>query len=253
MSRIDSRLREMRHREHMASHLKCYACEAPATSEEHAPPRCFFPEARDLPSDTPSWRTNLVKVPSCQVHNQDKSSDDEYAACCIAMNAEGSDIALTLFQGTRLRAMLRNEERLGKRIFSTARPAQDTEGRDTLAISYEVNRIFRVVEQTARALYFHETGHRWPDTCAVVCPRLYGDTHGHPEYADILSRLQRLTEGFDELRRRQIVPGAALGAHPEVFWYQLIEHQQGAPLMRMMFYSTFEFFAATHDPAGPTP
>ncbi|WP_437276048.1 hypothetical protein WME90_33020 [Sorangium sp. So ce375] len=192
-----------------------------------------------------------MKVPSCRVHNQDKSGDDEYAACCIAMNAEGSEMASTLFQGTRLRAMMRNEASLGKRIFSTAKPAQNEEGRDTLAIRYEVNRIFRVVEQTARALYFHETGRRWPGSCTVHCPRLYQDTYGYPEYAGILSRLQQLSEGFNELLRRKVAP--AQGAYPEVFWYQLVEHEQGIPMVRMMFYSTFEFFATTQGLTGLAP
>lgn len=27
----------------------CYMCDAPATSEEHVPPKCLFPERKDLP------------------------------------------------------------------------------------------------------------------------------------------------------------------------------------------------------------
>ena len=75
-----------------------------------------------LPAGAPARRSNLIQVPSCEEHNQAKSGDDEYAACCIAMNAESSDLTTAVLKGTRLRAMLRNEGSLGQRIFSTARP-----------------------------------------------------------------------------------------------------------------------------------
>lgn len=224
----------------------CYACEEPATSVEHAPPKCFFPDRRDLPSGADAWRKDLIQVPSCAAHNQGKSGDDEYAACCIAMNAEGSELALSVFQGTRLRAMLRNDGSLGKRVFSTARPARNRDGAQTLAISYEVDRIHRVIEYTARALYFHHTGRRWPTSCIVWCPRIWRDSG---RQSHILAGFGRLSAGFDELRRRHGQLGVAQGANPDVFWYQLIEAKPALPCIRLMFYSTFEFIVATADPA----
>lgn len=217
----------------------CYACEQPATSVEHAPPKCFFPDRRDLPEGMPEQRSHLITVPACVEHNQAKSGDDEYAACCIAMNVEGSALAMAIFEGTKLRAMKRNEASLGRRIFSTAKPATNREGQETLAIRYEVARIHRVIEQTARALYFHETGMRWSSGCTILCPRLFRDTGGHEE---TFAQLEHLSRGFEELRRRQHEVGAVRGAHPDVFWYQLSPRPE-APLMRMMFYTTFEFFA----------
>jgi len=44
----------------------CYYCGAPATSKEHVPPRGFFPKGSDL-----------ITVPSCEIHNNDKSHIDE--------------------------------------------------------------------------------------------------------------------------------------------------------------------------------
>ncbi|MDI3292142.1 hypothetical protein [Polyangium sp. 15x6] len=156
------------------------------------------------------------------------------------MNAEGSALAMAIFESTRLRAMTRNDASLGRRIFRTAKPATNREGQETLAIRYEVARIDRVIEQTARALYFHETGMRWPSACKILCPRFFRDTGGHEES---LARLEHLSGGFEELRRRQGELGVVRGAHPDVFWYQLVEPKPASPLMRMMFYGTFEFFA----------
>jgi hypothetical protein len=42
----------------------CYACEEPATTREHAPPKSF------LPTDE---RDQLITVPSWEAHNNDNS------------------------------------------------------------------------------------------------------------------------------------------------------------------------------------
>jgi len=47
----------------------CYFCGKPATSKEHAPALCFFPDSK---------RNNLTKVDSCYDHNEKTSLDDEY-------------------------------------------------------------------------------------------------------------------------------------------------------------------------------
>ena len=50
---------------------KCYVCGREATSREHVPPRCFFP-------DDNRYRKQLITVRSCTEHNEDTSLDDEY-------------------------------------------------------------------------------------------------------------------------------------------------------------------------------
>ena len=54
----------------------CYMCDASATGREHVPPRCLFPEAKDIPGK--DFRKKLITVPSCDAHNFAKSKDDEY-------------------------------------------------------------------------------------------------------------------------------------------------------------------------------
>lgn len=63
----------------------CYMCEATATSVEHVPPRCLFPEQKDLPSGV-NLRKQLITVPSCEAHNTSKSKDDEYLLYALLMN-----------------------------------------------------------------------------------------------------------------------------------------------------------------------
>lgn len=50
----------------------CYMCNSIATSNEHAPPKSFFPKSADN-----SFKKELITVPSCKSHNQDTSSTDE--------------------------------------------------------------------------------------------------------------------------------------------------------------------------------
>lgn len=57
----------------------CYWCGWVATSSEHVPPKCLFPESKDVKGIYDrSFRNNLITVPSCDKHNMKKSHDDEY-------------------------------------------------------------------------------------------------------------------------------------------------------------------------------
>jgi hypothetical protein len=60
----------------------CYMCGQPATSREHIPPACLFPEEKDI--KTSIFRNNLITVPSCNEHNSKKSKDDEFLMGCMA-------------------------------------------------------------------------------------------------------------------------------------------------------------------------
>lgn len=67
----------------------CYWCGKLATSKEHVPPKCLFPEFKDTKDvyDN-SFRHNLITVPSCDEHNLVKSRDDEYLMTCLAVVLE---------------------------------------------------------------------------------------------------------------------------------------------------------------------
>src|SRR5688572_4679712 len=56
----------------------CYHCGSPASTREHFPPKSFFPRGGNL---------QLTTVPSCKLHNNDKSGDDQYLLAHITMHA----------------------------------------------------------------------------------------------------------------------------------------------------------------------
>lgn len=78
----------------MSQHEKCYRCEHDATSNEHVPPRCLFPEQKD--SEGVDYRRNLITVPSCDVHNTGKSNDDQFLLISLARIIGNNEIAQKL-------------------------------------------------------------------------------------------------------------------------------------------------------------
>ncbi|WP_372784999.1 hypothetical protein [Phenylobacterium sp.] len=68
---------------------RCYRCGAPGTSREHFPPKAFFPRAANL---------QLKTVRSCDLHNTEKSGDDQYLLGHICLHAaRGQNLAAQVF------------------------------------------------------------------------------------------------------------------------------------------------------------
>lgn len=69
---------------------KCYfkGCQAQPTTDEHAPPKSFFPKDK---------RINLITVPSCKEHNNYKSHDDLYVLAQVTMNSSPKNRARDVF------------------------------------------------------------------------------------------------------------------------------------------------------------
>lgn len=113
-------------------------CESNATSVEHAPPKCLFPDQKDTPNNV-DYRKNLITVPSCDIHNTVKSSDDEYLFHVLSASYTSSNIGLQQFITKGKRAFERNPSLVSKLTQTSAsvmlRRQDDTEWEDGLAIS----------------------------------------------------------------------------------------------------------------------
>jgi hypothetical protein len=228
---------------------QCYCCNELATTKDHIPPKCFFPEKKYLPENSSNYRSQLVTVPSCSVHNNSRSSDDEYTAAVIAMNSH-SDLAFLLFKKKWVQALLRREGILGKRIFSTARHARtiDKENnilipRETLAISYEIQRINRVMESIARAIYYLELDcqEKWENDCIIRSPNLLNSDLSHPQY---VYHLDQINQAFIHGEKNQELKLDRKGVHPDIFCYQFFKTEGiNSFIIRMVFYDDLTFFA----------
>lgn len=98
---------------------KCYFCGKPATSAEHVPPKCLFPEQKDM--DGENYRKNLFTVPSCDKHNMQKSKDDEFLMACLAP-VVGNNATAFIHTNTKLaRTYLRNPRLIEKTILDSCK------------------------------------------------------------------------------------------------------------------------------------
>jgi hypothetical protein len=124
----------------------CYICGAAKVSDEHFPPKAFFPSDRRL-------RRKLKTVPSCKAHNNDKSEDDVYLLAHISINAAaGDNLAKKVF----LRSIMPNlkSRRFRAAIAKGARVQPD----GAVAYPVDVARFDSFFNHLACAVYFDRYG-----------------------------------------------------------------------------------------------
>jgi hypothetical protein len=188
---------------------RCYACGQPATSSEHVPPKCIFLELKDAGVD---YRKQLITVPSCDVHNSQKSKDDEFLLLALAVyfgnNSAGND---HFFQKV-MRAVRRAPIAFQKLIdesFPVAAPAGAG-----VALAFDRERFDREMEMIVRALYFHYTGSILSLPVTVESP-VFLVRQGAELIADsAAAAISQAVRGF-------IGPGTpSEGANPDIFQYR---------------------------------
>lgn len=145
----------------------CYWCGKPATSREHVPPKCLFPEGKDLKGiDQNDYRKNLITVPSCDIHNLRKANDDEYLLVCLASRV-GNNVTAYLHTCTKVR---RARDRNPLLIDIESEDTIETQNAQFPVQWANVNmlRLFHSFEAIARALYYHDFEVRFEGDCQIV-------------------------------------------------------------------------------------
>ncbi|MBI4785385.1 MAG: hypothetical protein HY785_29385 [Oscillatoriophycideae cyanobacterium NC_groundwater_1537_Pr4_S-0.65um_50_18] len=230
----------------------CYCCEQPATTTEHIPPKCFFPEKKYLPEGSPDYRKNLITVASCEMHNTSRSFDDQYAATCIAMHSD-NELAMSIFTSKWFKSLLRRDGSLGKRVFSTARETTILSRENgifipekTLAISWEMKRVEHVIESIARGLYYHESSgkEKWTKSCAIKSSKLLMKDLSKPQDSGLVNQLN---QAFKHGEKHIELGLNKKGENPDAFYYQIIRLKTGESYIRMVFYNDFDFLAVLYD------
>lgn len=224
----------------------CYWCGGPKTSKEHVPPRCIFPKAKDAPQ-LGDQRKELITVPSCDMHNSEKSGDDEYLMCMLSANILNNDMAETHVKSKIIRAIERSS-RLMSTCFGTHRDiAVSKDGgkilEHTKAIKIDDNRIERCLEHIARALFYHEFGRRH-----------FGKVQCTPEFVVAITDpdARKRNEQYETFRKYcdEAFRGVPkVGANPGVFFYQFLERPVDRidALFRLTFYEGAKATAIFHD------
>jgi hypothetical protein len=209
----------------------CYLCDEIATSVEHVPPRCLFPEQKDLPEGV-NLRKQLFTVPSCDTHNSLKSHDDEYLFYVLGGCNQINKIGRNHYTSKIRRSIKRNPS-LVKRLFSTAVPVNiidphTMKQEESLAFTLEPARFDNIIAQLSRAIYYHHFKKKW-----------IGDVQYQAEFLaatvcltdESNTRIKEMSAEADLLFKNVHY----FGENPEVFKYQAIENE-ALKTLRLDFY-----------------
>lgn len=218
--------------------LTCYYCGCPATSNEHVPPRCMFPEQKDtLGID---YRKNLITVPSCDEHNLRKSKADEFLMACITPVVDNNSVGYLQTQTKLNRAINRTEGRLLNTAMHDQKElkivANNGIGFPVLVGKANMPRLCNILESIARGLYFYEKRERFTGRCCIL-PRFI-NYDGNTDI-ELIKRITALLVN----QEKQIWKKG--GDNPDVFFYQLgPTDQYGLIPMLMTFFRGTEVYVS---------
>jgi len=216
---------------------KCYMCEIEGNTVEHAPPKCLFPEKKDLDSDM-DLRKELITVPSCETHNTSKSKDDEYLLYVLSVSITNNQTGLKQFLTKVKRSYERNPSLIKriteKQVPVTVENATDGSAENTIAIQIERERVESALEHTARALYRHETGENFVGE-VLVAPGFLLDMKDK----ELNQSSQNLINDMGKLTNSK----TAEGKNPEVFTYKTHIDKNTVSIIEMNFYGQTIAFA----------
>lgn len=211
-------------------------CERPSTSEEHAPPRCIFPEQKDTLGRI-DYRKNLIKVPSCDLHNAAKSTEDEYLMYILPTSIATNDAGINQFLTKVSRAIARKPTLATNIASNTQRVlVHDTEKDvwlETAAIPINMSRIRNVLEMISRAIYFHE--HKRKFLAPINIHTNFSLDLNNP-YAN--KNQEKLFAMSDQMLSGEI----ERGENPDVFTYR-ISRKQALELIEFKFYGVSKALA----------
>lgn len=145
----------------------CYWCGNLATSREHVPPKCLFPENKDIKDILgKSFRNNLITVPSCDEHNMSKSHEDEYLMACLSGRVGNNGVAY-IHNATKVR---RARERNTNMIKVDDEDILKLGGKEFPVqwVTVDNYKLVHSFEAIARALYFHEQNKCFIGECKII-------------------------------------------------------------------------------------
>lgn len=194
----------------------CYACNQPATTKEHAPPKGFFPQGR---------RRNLMTVPSCSIHNCDNARDVEYVRNAIASLAGLNETGEFLFDTAK--RSFGYSPALFRQTFQSfvVRSREEEVGTYRL----DLKRVDAVMTAVVQALHYHDQHQKW-GRWRVFVPSLRSES----------SLTHKGSDGFDAVRDllSRIPYVDRPTAEPEVFMYGSHALDWGW-IYRLAFYGGF--------------
>ena len=195
----------------------CYMCDVAATGDEHVPPKCIFPKDA-------KYRVSLIKVPSCDEHNSQKSKCDEYLKFVLTAVGGMNELLGSIFGDSIMRSFDRRPHLIN--TFTPDLQVVQVGGLETAGFKLDVPRFELSVASVVRGLYFHETGRK-----------LIGKITG-------VAWEQMRTENYSKMpflesigNAEQELPANYVGANPRIFQYAFnISKSRKSSMCRLRFY-----------------
>lgn len=204
-------------------HKSCYLCGAKPTSKEHVPARAFFP-------DDATFRKQLITVPSCDLHNEKTSADDEYVRNVITAHQGNNSLAFQHFKERVKRSLENDISKIG-----LPRKIQTPQG---IVYGFQFDRsIFdRVICKIAYALFFHNYKYQWNRELIILSRHVVYSDLSHDDYGKLLNAVESVLPALP-----------ANGANPQVFQYVFLKSGPKAEdsIIRMVFYEGFTVWVTT--------
>jgi hypothetical protein len=216
----------------------CYMCDATATSREHVPPKCLFPEQKDLPGT--DLRRNLITVPACDEHNLKKSDDDQFLMVSLAgvlgNNAIGYGLRFTKID----RAARRSAGRVLRKVFTQKHAHAFLQLADSKFVEIvwgtpDQTRLENCFRHIAHALHFHHFGSRFVGNVRILLGHLSSPDENYTSFVEFIrAKVSAELAGRSEH-----------GENLSVFSYQFTDQDGfGLRLIRLRFYQNVEVYVS---------
>lgn len=210
-------------------------CNRIATSKEHVPPKCVFPEMKDLKIDL---RKNLITVPSCDIHNSKKSNDDEFQMVCLAGIIGNNSIGYKHKFSKVNRAIINSSGKLLEEAFTHKKLYEFGSDNNFYKIIWGTPdniRLLKCFEKNSYALYRHHFNKRFFGEIKVFLGYLYY----HDQNDETLKNFIKHKISI-ELKDKP-----KFGSNPDIFYYQFTDKDEfGIFSLKMCFYGGVEIFSA---------
>jgi len=222
-------------------------CGERATSKEHVPPKCLFPERGDM--DGEDYRVSLITVPSCEAHNSKKSQDDEFLMVSLAGIFGNNSIGYRHKFGKVDRAIKRSSRRLLDKVFIKKKKylfeAENNEFYEVIWGTPDQARLERCFEHIANGLYNHHFGRRFVGNVKILLGYLHHEESNSKQFVEFIRH--RASIDLDGVEK--------VGSNQDVFYYQFTAPDQfGIFLAHLVFYGGIDVYIAfvPHDREMPT-
>ncbi len=207
----------------------CYACTEVATTLEHVPPLCLFPEAKDLPTGC-NLRRNLLTVPSCATHNSQKSGDDVFLWNILSLNLGSNGVAIQQ-AASKLGRATRRRPALFHAITAGAVPvafhARTGQRIDTDELPLDGDRFESAIDLVARGLHRKHFGVSWLGNLKTIPDFVIAKSSPEDDAALV---------AFAKIATQVFAAIPMLGDNPSVFTYQVVDVPEKLRAIRMNFY-----------------